>query len=682
MSNRPSRYKKLSNVEDFNPSAQCFREKGTFTEELPNSHPNSSFMKFWRRERERSLKGHNMGHDFIPGFYYWYLNYCPIERIVEEEGEASANEEYDFPAIYDGDYDFYHYIEEAMLSGEHADVLKARRKGYSWKAASMLDRNYFLIPNSKNYALAYFKEYLTGDGILSKAWSIMNFIDENTPWAKKRHYKDSLLHKRASYGQVTGGIELEKGYKSDIIGVSMKDNPGKARGKSADLIIFEEAGKFPGLLTTWQIMRPSVEQGKYTTGLLLAFGTGGEEDADFSSAEEMFYNPKGYKIHAVDNEWEDNAINNKVSYFVPAYMNYEGFIDKNGNSDVDSAIEEINKEIENIQANSTDVNAVERRKAELPIKPSHATLRTSGTLFPVMDLKETLSKVLTNPGKYIDINYIGNLVLDEEKGVKWKPDNTLRPIREFPLKSTTDVSGCIEIFEQPVKGENGFIPYGRYILGVDVVDDDGQEGSLQSCFVFDRLKNRIVAEYTGRPVKASTFYENVRRLSLYYNGIINYENNKKGLYQYFSNKRCVHLICDVPEKLKDRDMIQSSTTGNKSKGTPANQYINRYARRLIDEWLRSDDLNSEDMMNLHKIRSVGLLRELIAWNPKDNFDRVSALGMVMLIKDELEHLEVEEEENIRSKSQDPFFERNFSGGVNSSGIPSSLRHDNKIKLTN
>lgn len=43
------------------------------------------------------------------------------------------------------------------------------------------------------------------------------------------------------------GNKIEVGYKSEIIGVTLKDNPDVVRGKIANLIMFEEAGSFKEL---------------------------------------------------------------------------------------------------------------------------------------------------------------------------------------------------------------------------------------------------------------------------------------------------------------------------------------------------------------------------------------------------------------------------------------------------
>ncbi len=64
---------------------------------------------------------------------------------------------------------------------------------------------------------------------------------------------------------------------ASIAGVSLKDDPDKVRGKAGELIFFEEAGAFPGLLEAWGMAMPTMRQGNKTLGTMIAFGTGGTE---------------------------------------------------------------------------------------------------------------------------------------------------------------------------------------------------------------------------------------------------------------------------------------------------------------------------------------------------------------------------------------------------------------------
>jgi hypothetical protein len=115
--------------------------------------------------------------DAITGYHYFYLNYCPIMKLEEVEykdrdGNIRKRREriFGFPRFWDEDYFYFHAVEQAEIEGKHMAVLKSRQRGYSFKGASMLVRNYALIKGSQNFAVASEQKYLTGDGLLTKAW--------------------------------------------------------------------------------------------------------------------------------------------------------------------------------------------------------------------------------------------------------------------------------------------------------------------------------------------------------------------------------------------------------------------------------------------------------------------------------------------------------------------------------
>ena len=146
------------------------------------------------------------------------------------------------------------------------------------------------------------------------------------------------------------GRETEQGYKSDISGITLKNDPERVRGIRGRLVLFEEGGKFPNLETAWRISQPSMEDDDGTAfGLMIAFGTGGTEGASFDGLKTLFYNPEAFNILSFPNIWDDKAESTKCGYFSPFQLNMEGydddgnriFMDKDGNSLVDKAIEDI-----------------------------------------------------------------------------------------------------------------------------------------------------------------------------------------------------------------------------------------------------------------------------------------------------------------------------------------------------
>lgn len=216
----------------------------------------------------------------------------------------------------------------------------------------------------------------------------------------------------------------------------------------------------------------------------------------------------------------------------------------------------------------------------------------------------------------------------------------------------------------------------------DPVDDDGNsniENSLQSTLVFDLYTDRIVAEYSGRTSDVRIYYENVRRLALYYNAIINYENNKKGLFGYFNNMNSLYLLCDVPKYLKDTELVKAETIGNKSKGTPSgSKYMIKHYEDLINSYLLSQAFDKEPgINNIHTLRGEALMKELIAYDRNVNTDRVSALAMVLVLREELFKITDRNNDKEENIFNDDFFNRNKKnfltntiniGNKNNSGI--------------
>jgi hypothetical protein len=222
----------------------------------------------------------------------------------------------------------------------------------------------------------------------------------------------------------------------------------------------------------------------------------------------------------------------------------------------------------------------------------------------------------------------------------------------------------------PVTLDNGEVPFGRYIAGVDPYDDDqSTTNSVGSILILDLLTDRIVAHYKGRPETADKFFETVRRLLKFYNAQANYERNKKGLYGYLYNKGQLHLLVDEPEILRDRGISKANTFGNNSKGTHASPAVNLYGLQRAVQWMSLPAYGEEEgseIITLDKTRSIPLLKEVIAWNPDDNFDDVSALGMLMILReDRLVFKSRLVKKKILQVTNDNFFDRHVGSNQKS-----------------
>jgi hypothetical protein len=387
---------------------------------------------------------------------------------------------------------------------------------------------------------------------------------------------------------------------------------------------------------------------------MIAFGTGGESEADVIGLETLFREPKGYSINECVNIWEEGA-KNSVAFFSPYTYNLPGFMDDEGNSELEKAISFSDGERSIKKNESRNPIAYSQHCAEHPYTPAEALLRTGGTIFPIIDIGDRLGEIETDSMITDSIDF-GRLRLSSgDSVVEWKRDTELIPIFDFPYRETNKDSAVI-IYQHPIKRHDGRIANNVYIAGTDPYANDTGD-SLGSTFVMNRVSGLIVAEYTARPVTDQIYYENVRRLLLYYNAICNYENNIKGMFSYFEKTNCLHLLADTPRLVADK--INDRRVLNRGKGTPATESINKWSRELIKNYLL-EMVNDEGLTNTYRIKSIPLLKELKMWKSDGNFDRVSALGMLMILREEYHKVTPENIERAESQTKImSFFDRPF-----------------------
>ena len=642
---------KIHNTDKFRQAAIFFEKHGCYTLAPRGT---TDYKKYWDQETERCLNGYTAPDgEGITGYNYFYLNYSPIFKLVETEytdrnGDVRKRRErvLQFPSFWDYDYYYFCAIEEAEQQGKHMAVLKSRQRGYSFKGASMLVRNYMLIPGSKNFAVASEQKFLVGDGLLTKAWQIMDFLDKHTEWAKQRLVSTRM--ERVSGYKVTDefGKQTEQGYLSSIVGITLKNDPERIRGTRGKLVLWEEGGKFPDLLDAWRIEQPSVETDDGVAfGLMIAFGTGGTIGASFEGLKELFYKPNANNVLAFPNIWDDGRENTECGFFVPAYSNLESFdddgnqkfMDKDGNSLKELAIQNLIDQRNKIKDGGASQQSIDRFISERPMKPAEAVLELGKNIFPRKLLMDQLTRIRTNK-KLQSMKHIVDLEWDGNGQVK-ATEKPSGDITNYPLKKGDKPHGSVVIWEYPVKDP----PLGLYIGGCDPYDhDDSFTNSLGSTFIFKRVRageawtDVIVAEYSGRPDTAEEYYENVRKLLTFYNARLLFENERKGIYPYFTNKHCDYLLADQPDKIISEVFKDSKV--QRRKGCHMTKQIRAYGEGLILEWLL--DEFEEGHTNVERVYSEPLIEELIENDGVRNVDRVIALCMVMIYREELYQVKV------------------------------------------
>lgn len=670
----------FEDVDWFRQPALFFLKNGCYTFLRPNSNPNSEYRKYWDREIDRCYNGLLRETDgmYIPGYLYWFLNYCPMMINKYKEGQKKAIRTEGFAYFFEGIWWRYLYLKNARDKGHHAVELAKRGCAKSYGLAAIMSHNLIIgeSEESKRRTItvltAYQKEYLKDDkdGTLSKFVPILSFLSKNTPFPRLMLKQSSnemtwQMGYKDEYGRNQGSL-------NQVMGVSAKDDSDKLRGKRG-YILFEEFGNFPSLLDLYDVTRKSVEDGDYTFALMYLIGTANNKEANFQSAKTLLYATESYNIESLKNVYDKKGQGRDTfGFFFPSYINRAGCYNKDGISDVVKALLQVlmNRYKAKYGADPTSVLRV---IAEDPITPAEAIIKVKDAYFPVAALNERAQQLDTNPHIYDDI-YVGELFFNNSNQVEFRPTGDI-PIRKFPVDN--DTKGALEIYVMPEKDSTGTVFDNRYILGYDPTNNDQAEShSLASVFVFDLFTDRIVAEFTGRTEFADDMHEIVRKLCLFYNGKVLYESNIKGCYSYMERMHSTYLLADTPQYLRDKQIIKYSGFGSSAKGVSATAPVNNFANRLIKDWFnklvpieRTDENGNKEIIqtpSLYLLKTRALIEEAIQFNPEINVDRIRALGMVMLYREEYiilygNNLNKESREKVRKDdpSNDPFFQRNY-----------------------
>ena len=671
----------LENSDYFRQTALTWQETGHYTHLRPNLNPQSEFGKWFKEEMKRGWEGMvdpSTGM-WVTGDYYWMLNYCPMHLVVKRK-DGLEMRTIRHPKFWDGQFLITHYILQSRFNGHHSAYLASRGRGKTSLAAGMLARRFEIGESTENrkevqcMVTAADRTKLAGTNqILDVFTDYIDFCAKNTQFDSRRS-KSSLQELSWEMGYKKTGSDVIYGSKNSVSGIISGVNQDKLNGSRGVLYLVEEAGIFKNLTEMYNMIRPSVEQGTSVFGQILLYGTAGNDQSDFTAFAEMFYSPDGYNLQGLPNVFDKEGQGRKqCCMFYPVYLNYDdSCIDENGNSDITKALLKICMDRYKVKYGSSDINTITRRISQYPITPQEAIIRSQGNMFPVTELNERLNQLDNNPTEYDDV-YVGELTIEGGQ-VKYVPTTDL-PIRDFPTKNNK-IKGALEIYEMPQKNKDGKIPPERYLAGIDPYDsDEANTMSLGSIFVMDSWTDKIVAEYTGRPMFAEDFYEMCKKLCMFYNCKALYENNLKGIFSYFSKQNCTHLLAPPPEYLKDRQLVTSIGYGNKAVGVHATVPIIKYGFRLIRDWLLKPvtkiekDSEGKDvevtMPNLYNIRNRALLKELILWNPQINVDRIMALSQLMLYREEkmiLYQGDMSKTKEVSSGiEKDDYWEKNYPG---------------------
>jgi len=592
-------------------------------------HANSKeYKEFWALERRKCEQGIIVDGLYISPDMYFFWNYCMIPNKVEQKETL--------PEIWDGHYHYDLYCQLAELYGEDVAGTKSRQKGISLYHVARLTRRLWF---GTKYALkiaSQEEEYVLGE------WSIMqgyrNHLNEHTGWYRHFQPDESLFWEQKQ--EITEGLvdrkKIYKGNKCKIKGLTTKMNVTKAVGGAAKEIYITEAGINSKLKKIKEYVDPNMKMGNVKTGLFLAMGAVGELK-DAADLQDFCFNPKSYNIRPVKDTFGGRE--EDIAFFFPEEWNYihqdeeTGEIircyDKDGNSNIELAVNLIEKEIER-QKRLKDEQGFKLWLSQHPRNLQDAFDQREDNPFPTHLLKEREQELLTK--KFNIVSFFR----DEKGKPKHKFSDDV-PVSKLKPNPGEDNRGAVVIKELPMDKA----PFGLYYAGVDPIFnvDTSTSRSLMSIVIwigYHEKGGKIcepypVAWYTGRHKKTHETYQICLDLIEFYNARAAIENNVKDFIEWMIRQGKSRYCMTRRELTVINEMMPNSTIRDEIGIRMETQLKSRAVEKMV-HWLENvcavefDMVTGEgkDIYNVSKIGDLMWIRELLRYSPKLNTDRLVA----------------------------------------------------------
>lgn len=604
------------------------------------------FIAYWDDQKHKCRTGIIVKNDtktwYLSRDYYMWLNFLPIYDKEEKR--------FDFAKVRDAQYHMALYEILAELNYKHVIILKKRQIASSYFHMAKLINQWYFEEGAVLKIGASLKDYINEKGSWKFLNEYKNFLNEHTAW-----YRPAEPDKVGAWQQQIkvriNNRDTYKGLKSTINSYSFEKDPTNGVGGPVTYFFHEEAGIAPKMDDTYGFMKPALKSGHIITGQFIAAGSVGDLD-QCEPMKEYILNPDVNGFYGV----ESNLIDGEgtiglTGLFIPEQWSMPPYIDEYGNSNVEEALEALEKEFERLKKDLTP-EAYQLEISQHPRNIAEAFATRKVSIFPSHLVSKQLQRITekTYPVEYLDLsrNAEGTVIATASRKL---------PISEFPLsKKTEDKEGVICVYERPCKDPT----FGMYYASVDPVGEGKTTTSDSLCSIYvyknpveiitddgdGKVKNTIerdaiVASWCGRFDDINKTHERLEMLIEWYNAWTLVENNVALFIQYMiSRKRQRYLVPkDMVLFLKDiganRNVFQQY--GWKNVGTLFKGTILSYGIEFLQEELDHETLPDgtivKTIYGVERIPDPMLLKEMQAYRDGLNVDRIVAFcAMVAFAK--------------------------------------------------
>lgn len=590
--------------------------------------------------------GYSVGGTRITGDHFWYLNFWKIRGLDHNLGRKRIIA----PRFIELDYKYYNHLETCRKESKNMCVLKRRQVGMTEKHSALGGKEFSFYPGSQVVYVAGL-DFYTNQLLTNTRRGLDDLF--NTEFYKRRQ-PDRFDYFMASYVDYVENEDgkktaVTKGFLSEIYGITAKNNPQAVSSRSPSLIIFEEAGIFPGLRQAYRFVKPSLYAEGKKVGLAIIVGTGGQMEKGADELEYVFYNPDEFDMLSFDlSEFDDDIEpgTKRVGYFIPDWSFYK--IDKDGNDLKEESIAELDKA--RIDAEGTD--SYNELVITMPRKPSDAFLLPQGGYFgkdTAGRLNKTRSNILTH-AELMDKKRTGRLEWIKEGklilGVEFIDDPFEGDVEIYEMPLTLNDSGKVVDYDPGLN-----VPFGLYKQGTDSYDKDqalnseskGASIIRKRFFNADHTANLWAAKCFMRAENAYKFFENTAKMAWMYNTQNLVEWSNILIFDWYKRNDLEHLLRLRPD-LAISKWINNPSVDNRYGIDPSSK---REWLKLLKQLLKEPG-ECERMLDLDMIRAFINFR----LEPGYNCDLTitSSLCAVQLYEDDLE-----DQQGQEKKSSGPMY---------------------------
>jgi len=629
-------------------------------------------VEWYEEQLRRCVYGFEYRGQRITGDHYWMLNmFAFLVAKKNKAGKVTNEFDIDFP-YYAGMHDYlFKTIEQAHYEGKGFLFMSGRGSGKSYSVISTLAKIYHLKPKSHCIISASNSGHATET--FSKLLLALDTIGELHPTLALHRLVDTKSLIESGQEIMKDGLKYKEGPRSRLQKVVYGDNSGATRGSRPDAQHLEEVGDWStgkgdlkscigASIGSWRV-------GSINKCRVFMTGTGGSIASD--QIKDVFNGPDAYNLL----EFKDFAP--KSCFFLPAHYFLGG-----------------------MGWEETSVNNNDAAKAFLDAERERTKddMEIHGKI--VQEFPYTIEEVFRKNGTN---NFNQRHIAEQWTRLhyEWKER---RPERGYLtwIKSTSgsikgvkwerNPEGNIEVLEHPYKGASGKEVFqDLYVGGVDSIDQgiadstSIKDRSSLACLIkkrivdgkfFTQTSNLYVAKYIGRSIDVRWDYEEVLKLSMYYNAKMNIEYTKIGVVNYFREAKQYHRLLKRPlvampskgEKVVGLQKDQSNLIG-----TPASANVIDHQDGKVKEYI-------EDYCD--HIFFLDLLEQLRDYQREDRrkYDLVIAMGLCELADEDMFGIAARGEESETS-SFETFGYYNDKDGIKHFGkLPTTVNKAEKENL--